>query len=40
MPNILHAAKLKIILPNEKVARIFEAELPDELKKVLEEVNR
>jgi 23S rRNA pseudouridine1911/1915/1917 synthase len=38
--HFLHAAKLKIILPDQKEARIFEAELPDELKKVLEEVNR
>jgi 23S rRNA pseudouridine1911/1915/1917 synthase len=38
--HFLHAAKLKIILPNETKPRVFEAELPDELKKVLEEVNR
>jgi len=37
--HFLHAAKLKIILPNEKQPRIFEAELPDELKRVLEEIN-
>ncbi len=38
--HFLHAAKLKIVLPNETNARVFEAELPVELKKVLEEVNR
>jgi len=36
--HFLHAAKLKIILPNETSPRVFEAELPLELKKVLEEV--
>jgi 23S rRNA pseudouridine1911/1915/1917 synthase len=36
--HFLHAAKLKIILPNETTPRVFEAELPDELKKVLDEV--
>jgi 23S rRNA pseudouridine1911/1915/1917 synthase len=38
--HFLHAAKLKIILPNEKQPRVFEAELPEELKKVLEDVQR
>jgi len=38
--HFLHAAKLKIVLPDEKEARVFEAELPDELKKVMEEINR
>ena len=38
--HFLHAAKLKIVLPNEKKPRLFEAELPDELKKVLEEVRQ
>jgi 23S rRNA pseudouridine1911/1915/1917 synthase len=36
--HFLHAAKLKIILPNETTPRLFEADLPDELKKVLDEV--
>jgi hypothetical protein len=31
---------LKIILPNETSPRVFEAELPAELKKVLEEIQR
>lgn len=38
--HFLHAYKLKIILPNEKHARTFEAQLPNELKEVLEEVKR
>jgi 23S rRNA pseudouridine1911/1915/1917 synthase len=38
--HFLHAARLKIILPNEKQPRLFEAELPEELKKVLEDVQR
>jgi len=38
--HFLHAAKLKIILPGEKSPRTFEADLPDELKAVLEEVKR
>lgn len=38
--HFLHAARLKIILPNEKQPRIFEAGLPGELKKVLEDVKR
>jgi len=38
--HFLHAARLKIILPNEKQPRVFEADLPDELKKVLEEIQR
>ncbi len=36
--HFLHASKLKIILPGEKQPRIFEAGLPKELLKVLEEV--
>ncbi|HNO95322.1 MAG TPA: RluA family pseudouridine synthase, partial [Anaerolineales bacterium] len=38
--HFLHAFRLKIILPNEKQPRMFEAELPEELKAVLEEVKR
>jgi 23S rRNA pseudouridine1911/1915/1917 synthase len=38
--HFLHAYQLKIILPNEKQPRTFEAELPDELKNVLDEVRR
>lgn len=38
--HFLHAFRLKIILPNEKQARTFEAELPEELINVLEEVKR
>jgi len=38
--HFLHAAKLKIVLPNEKQPRVFEADLPAELKKVLEDVQR
>jgi 23S rRNA pseudouridine1911/1915/1917 synthase len=38
--HFLHAARLKIILPNETSPRVFEAELPDELKKVLEDLQR
>ncbi len=34
--HFLHAHKLKIILPGEKQARIFEASLPQELQHVLE----
>jgi 23S rRNA pseudouridine1911/1915/1917 synthase len=34
----LHAHRLKIILPGEKKARQFEAELPEELKQVLEDL--
>jgi 23S rRNA pseudouridine1911/1915/1917 synthase len=36
--HFLHAAKLKITLPNEKQPRTFEAELPEELVKVLDAV--
>ena len=36
--HFLHAAKLKIILPGEKQARIFEAPLPVELERVLDEL--
>ncbi len=38
--HFLHAFRLKIILPGEKNPRTFEAELPQELKDVLEEVKR
>lgn len=38
--HFLHAFRLKIILPGEKSPRMFEAELPEELKNVLEEVKR
>jgi 23S rRNA pseudouridine1911/1915/1917 synthase len=38
--HFLHAFRLKIILPNETEPRTFEADLPDELKKVLEDVRR
>ncbi len=38
--HFLHAAGLKIILPNETSPRVFEADLPNELKKVLEEIQR
>lgn len=38
--HFLHAYRLKIILPNEKSPRTFEADLPDELKAALEEVKR
>ena len=36
--HFLHAAKLKIILPGEKQARTFEAPLPVELERVLDEL--
>lgn len=36
--HFLHAAKLKITLPNEEQTRTFEAPLPDELVKVLDTV--
>jgi len=38
--HFLHAFQLKIILPGEKSPREFEADLPEELKNVLEEVKR
>lgn len=38
--HFLHAFRLKIILPNEKQPRTFEADLPEELKNVLDEVKR
>jgi len=38
--HFLHAYRLKIILPGEKSPRTFEADLPEELKAVLEEVKR
>lgn len=38
--HFLHAFRLKIMLPNEKQPHTFEAELPDELKKVLDDVKR
>ena len=36
--HFLHAAKLKITLPNEKQPSVFEAELPEELVRVLDAV--
>jgi 23S rRNA pseudouridine1911/1915/1917 synthase len=36
--HFLHAARLKIILPNESKPRVFEAELPEELVVVLDGV--
>ena len=38
--QFLHAARLTIKLPNEEKARIFEAELPEELEKVLTELRK
>jgi len=38
--HFLHAYRLKILLPNEKEPRTFQAELPEELKNALEEVKR
>jgi 23S rRNA pseudouridine1911/1915/1917 synthase len=38
--HFLHAFRLKIILPSETEPRTFEAELPEELKRVLEDVRR
>lgn len=38
--HFLHAFRLKIVLPNEEKPHTFEAELPEELKIVLEEVKR
>jgi 23S rRNA pseudouridine1911/1915/1917 synthase len=38
--HFLHAARLSIVLPNEKKPRLFEAELPDELKQALEVVRK
>ncbi|MFN8413617.1 MAG: RluA family pseudouridine synthase [Anaerolineales bacterium] len=38
--HFLHAAKLSIILPNEKKPHVFEAPLPEELQKVLEDLRR
>ncbi|MBL8100603.1 MAG: RluA family pseudouridine synthase [Anaerolineales bacterium] len=38
--HFLHAAKLSIVLPNETKPHVFEAELPDELKHVLEDVRK
>jgi 23S rRNA pseudouridine1911/1915/1917 synthase len=35
--HFLHASRLKIILPGEKQPRVFEAPLPDELERILEE---
>ena len=33
--HFLHAYRLKIVLPGEKEARLFEAPLPEELERVL-----
>lgn len=38
--HFLHAFRLKIVLPGEDRPRVFEADLPAELNKVLEEVKR
>ncbi len=38
--HFLHAFRLKILLPNEKEPRTFEAPMPDELTRVLEDVRR
>jgi 23S rRNA pseudouridine1911/1915/1917 synthase len=38
--HFLHAFRLKILLPNETQPRTFEAALPDELARVLEDVKR
>ena len=38
--HFLHAFRLKILLPKEDQPRTFEADLPAELKKVMEEVRR
>ncbi len=38
--HFLHAYRLKIVLPGETQPRTFEAELPEELKAVLDEVKR
>lgn len=38
--HFLHAFRLKIMLPNEKQPHTFEAELPADLKKVLDDVKR
>jgi len=38
--HFLHAAKLKIVLPNEEKPRTFESDLPVELKVVLEDLRR
>jgi 23S rRNA pseudouridine1911/1915/1917 synthase len=38
--HFLHAYRLKIVLPGESAPRIFEADLPVELEKALEEVRR
>lgn len=38
--HFLHAFRLKIILPNESEAKFFEAPLPVELKKVLDEIRK
>ena len=37
--HFLHAARLKIILPGEKVASTFEAPLPDELQAILDSLH-
>jgi 23S rRNA pseudouridine1911/1915/1917 synthase len=38
--HFLHAFRLKIVLPDEKTPRVFEAALPVELEHVMEEVKR
>jgi 23S rRNA pseudouridine1911/1915/1917 synthase len=36
--HFLHAARLKIILPGKKLAQLFEAPLPGDLQRVLDEL--
>lgn len=38
--HFLHAAKLRIVLPNEKEPRLFEAPLPEELERVMDELRK
>ncbi len=38
--HFLHAQKLKIILPNEEQPRVFEAQLPEELTRVLDDLRK
>jgi len=36
--HFLHAYKLKIILPGKRLAQVFEAPLPGDLQRVLDEL--
>jgi 23S rRNA pseudouridine1911/1915/1917 synthase len=38
--HFLHAYRLKIILPMEKTARVFEASLPEDLQRVLDNLRQ